>query len=60
MGGEALGPANAQCPSVGKCQGREVGVGGGVEEHPHKSRGREDGMRGGWVSRGETRKGENI
>jgi hypothetical protein len=28
MGGEALGPGKAQCPSVGECQDREVGVGG--------------------------------
>ena len=27
MGGEALGPVKAQCPSVGECQGREAGVG---------------------------------
>jgi hypothetical protein len=28
MGGEALGPVKAQCPSVGECVGRGVGVGG--------------------------------
>ena len=28
MGGEALGPVKALCPSVGECQGGEVGVGG--------------------------------
>ena len=28
MGGEALGPVKALCPSVGECQGQEVGVGG--------------------------------
>lgn len=28
MEGEALGPVKALCPSVGKCQGQEVGVGG--------------------------------
>ena len=27
MGGEALGPVKAQCPSVGEYQDREVGVG---------------------------------
>ena len=27
MGGEALGPVKAQFPSVGECQGGEVGVG---------------------------------
>jgi hypothetical protein len=26
MGGEVLGPVNALCPSVGECQGQEVGV----------------------------------
>jgi hypothetical protein len=30
MGGEALGPVKAQCPSVGECQGGEVEVGGRV------------------------------
>jgi hypothetical protein len=28
MGGEALGPVKARCPSVVECQGQEVGVGG--------------------------------
>jgi hypothetical protein len=28
MGGEALGPEKAGCPSVGECQDREAGVGG--------------------------------
>ena len=28
MRGETLGPVKAQCPSVGDCQDREVGVGG--------------------------------
>jgi hypothetical protein len=28
MGGEALGPVKVLCPSIGKCQGQEVGVGG--------------------------------
>jgi hypothetical protein len=27
MGGEALGPMKAQCPSVEECQDSEVGVG---------------------------------
>jgi hypothetical protein len=39
VGGEALNPVKAQCPSVGECQGGEVGVGGWVREHPHRSRG---------------------
>jgi hypothetical protein len=28
MGGEALGPVKALCPSVGECQGQAVDVGG--------------------------------
>jgi hypothetical protein len=28
VGGEALGPVKALCPSVGECQGQEAGVGG--------------------------------
>jgi hypothetical protein len=28
MGGEALGPVKALCPSVGECQGQKVRVGG--------------------------------
>jgi hypothetical protein len=38
MGGEALGPVKALCPSIGECQDREAGVGGLV------SRGRGDGI----------------
>jgi hypothetical protein len=26
MGGESLGPVKALCPSIGECQGQEVGV----------------------------------
>ena len=40
MGGEALGPEKAQCPSVEECQDREAGVAGLVGEHPQRSRGR--------------------
>jgi hypothetical protein len=43
VGGEALGPEGVQCPSVGECQGGNMGVGGWVREHPHRSR-----ERGGW------------
>jgi hypothetical protein len=32
MGGEALGPVKALCPSVGECQGQEAGVGGFGEQ----------------------------
>jgi hypothetical protein len=28
MGGEALGPVKALCPSIGGCQGQEAEVGG--------------------------------
>ena len=28
VGAEVLGPVKFQCPSVGKCQGGEVGLGG--------------------------------
>jgi hypothetical protein len=27
VGGEARGPERVQCPSVGECQGRRMGVG---------------------------------
>jgi hypothetical protein len=40
MGGEALDPVKVRCPSVGKCQDREAGVGGLV------SRGRKEGKPG--------------
>jgi hypothetical protein len=39
MGGTALGPMKALCPSVGEYQGQEAGVGGLV------SRGWEEGIR---------------
>jgi hypothetical protein len=55
IGGEALGPVKARCPSVRECQGGEVGVGGWVGEHPHRSRGREDGIGG--FQRGNLEKG---
>jgi hypothetical protein len=32
MGGEALGPVKALCPSIGECQGQEVEVGGLVSK----------------------------
>ena len=46
MGGEALAPVKALCPSVGECQDREVGVCGRVGKHSHRSRGRENGIGG--------------
>jgi hypothetical protein len=51
MGGEALGPVRVLCPSIGECQGQEVGVGRLV------SRGKGEGT---GVFRGKTRKGDNI
>ena len=51
MGGEDLGPVKVLCPSIGECQGQEVGVGELV------SRGRWEGM---GIFGGETRKGDNI
>jgi hypothetical protein len=38
VGGKALGPVKAQCPRVGECQGKEVGVAGWVEDHTYRSR----------------------
>jgi hypothetical protein len=34
----------AQCPSVGELEGGEARMGGRVGEHPHRSRGRGDGI----------------
>jgi hypothetical protein len=60
MGGEALGPKKARCPSVGEFEVREVGVGGWVREHPHRSRRRDNGI-GGFREQGRgTKKGNNI
>ena len=44
MGGEALGLVKAQWHSVGECQCDEDGVDCWVGEHPHRSRGRGNGM----------------
>ena len=51
MGGEALGPVKALCPSVEECQGQEVGVGGLV------SRGRGKWIGGGCFPEGKQGKG---
>lgn len=48
MGREALGPGKAQCPSVGECQGGEVGVSGWLGKHPHRIMGRGNGIGGLW------------
>jgi hypothetical protein len=45
MGGEALDPVEVCYPIVRECQSSEVGVGGWVEEHPHRSR-EGNGIRG--------------
>jgi hypothetical protein len=45
------GPVKVLCPSVGKCQGQEAGVGGLV------GRGRREGI---GIFGIETRKGDNI
>ena len=52
MGGEALGPVKALCPSIGECQGQEVGVGGLV------SRGR--AKKGGVFLEGKPGKGTTL
>ena len=39
MGGEAFGPVKAHFPSVGKCQGAELGKGGWEREHLHGGNG---------------------
>jgi hypothetical protein len=49
MGGEALGPVKAQCPSIGECQNREAGMGGLV------SRGKGKGEGGFWSGNQERR-----
>ena len=52
MGGEALCPMKAVCPSVVDCLGQEAaGVGGLV------SKGREEGIGGGCFSKGKSGKG---
>ena len=56
MGGEALGPGKAPCSSVGECQGEEAGVGEWVSTLIEAGGGKTEYG----VSRGETRKGDNI
>jgi len=51
--GEALGPVKTPFPSVGECQGVEVGVYGWESEHPLRSMGRRGGE---WARE----KGDNI
>ena len=58
IGGEILGSVRAQCPSVGECQGREAELVGWVGEHPHKSREREDAIKG--FVKGKLGKGKTL
>ena len=44
MGKEVLGPEGIQCPSVGEYEDRKMGMGGWVGKHPHRGRGRRDGI----------------
>jgi hypothetical protein len=52
MGGEALGPVKVLCPSIGECQGQEVGVGGVGEQ------GEVEGDRG--FGRGNQERGQYL
>jgi hypothetical protein len=47
-------------PQCREIEGGEVGVGGWVEEHPLRSRGREDGIGGFREGGREMGKGDNI
>jgi hypothetical protein len=44
VGGATFWPDGVQYPSVGEFQGRKVEVGGWEGEHPHRGRGRGDGI----------------
>ena len=44
MGGVVLGSVGVQRPSVGEYQGQKTEVGGCMLTHPHRDRGRVDGM----------------
>jgi hypothetical protein len=48
VGGEALGPGKVPCPSVREYKDMELGVGSWVDEHPHRNRGKKDGIEGFW------------
>jgi hypothetical protein len=53
MGGEALGPKKALCPSVGEFQGQEAGVGGLVSMGRGEERGKGcflEGKLGTWIT----------
>jgi hypothetical protein len=51
MGGEVLGPVKVLCPSMGECQGQEVGVDGLV------IRRKEEGSGGRGFLKGKQEKG---
>ena len=58
MEGEALGPVEARCPSIGECYGSEAGVGGWVGGGILiEAVGKREWMR---VCGGETGKGDDI
>ena len=60
MGGEVLSPIKAQYkPQYRGTEGREIGVGGWVEEHPHWSRGKGEGT-GGFREKGKLGKGITL
>ena len=44
MGGEALGPVKAQCPSIGECQDGKAEVGGWDREAPSSNQGEGNGI----------------
>jgi hypothetical protein len=48
----------ARCSIVGECQGGKAGIGGYVEEHTHRNRGREWDSSFVWV--GWNWKGNNV
>jgi hypothetical protein len=54
MGGEALCPVKVLCPSIGECQGQDMGVGGLV-----KRRGGDRGFSEGKPGKGVTFEMEN-
>ena len=59
MGGEVLDPMKARLmPQCRGIESGELGVGGWVEEHLRRIRGREDGIGVFWE--GKTWKGDNI
>jgi hypothetical protein len=57
MGGEAFGPVKALCPSIGECQGQEVGVDGLLSTGVEVGVGVERGDEGRGFSEGKPGKG---